>query len=157
YEKGEYPEFLEKDPVGDCLMQNKPAFVFLNLPPILPEDEKLEGDPIPELLKAAQKLGEGKPISIVPLTLVYDRRPGKEKKTIIDLLFGERENPGSLRKTILFFRNAKKRAVAQVGDPIDFHQFSPYSPSFSIEERSLSFRQKIHQVFYQEQQAITGP
>jgi len=157
YQNGEFPEVMNKDVIGEVLANGQTPFLFLNLPRILPQDESLEGDPIPELLQAAKNRGGAQALTIVPLTLVYDRRPGKAKKTVIDVLFGEKENPGSLRKTALFFRNAKKRAAAQVGNPIDLNEFLNENSSKGLKESALLFRQEIHQMFYKEEQAITGP
>ncbi len=143
-------------PVQSALQAGKPLFLFLNLPSIFDEKEELPHDPIPSLLKTVQAL-QNQPVQLIPLTFVYDRKPGKEAKTMVDVLFGEKENPGFLRKTVLFFRHAYKRALTQVGDPLSLKEFlAPYE-ALSVPEQSVFLRKKLHQIFFKEQQAITGP
>src|SRR5262245_14115210 len=77
YEKGEFPEFLETDPISATLLRKETPFVFLNLPSILGKDEPDPDDMIFSLLKAVETLPPDQPLTLIPLTLLYDRRPGK--------------------------------------------------------------------------------
>ena len=70
----------------------------------------------------AQRLSE-KPIAIVPLDFLWSDRPERAKRTIVDMLFGEKENPGRIRKIALFWRNYKEHAQAAIGHPIDLRSF----------------------------------
>ena len=157
YEKGIFPENASPDPLFSAVAEGKTTFAFLNLPDLLGKEEPDPDDVIFSLLKAVDAHPEGKPLTLIPLTLLYDRRPGKAKKSIVDILFGERENPGKLRKLVLFFRNHKKKAAAQVGDPVDLLSLAEAKSDRPLAERAAHLRLKLHQIFYKEQQVITGP
>ncbi|MFO1519183.1 MAG: 1-acyl-sn-glycerol-3-phosphate acyltransferase [bacterium] len=157
YEKGHFPEYDETESVPAILKREPTTFFFLNLPPQFNPDDVEEDDVIAPLIEASNSLEEGKPLTLIPLTLAFDRRPGKAKKSLIDILFGEKENPGSLRKTALFFRNYKKRAVAQVGNPLDVKKFLSTRGEKPLAQQASQLRFDLHKIFFKEQQAITGP
>ncbi len=87
-----------------------------------------------------------KPATIIPVQLIWDKRPKKEKASVFEALFGESEHPSLLRKIILFFRHYKKRGVVRFGEPIPL----------SGESDPKSLYQKIVQSFLIERRALTG-
>jgi glycerol-3-phosphate O-acyltransferase len=157
YQNGNFPESAEPDWIRTALEQRKTLFLFLNLPPILENVDTKQDDLILPILKATEKLQEGNRLTLIPLNFIYDRRPGKETKSMIDILFGEKENPGSLRKMVLFFRNHKKRAMAQVGEPLDVKKFLTSHSEVELADQCNLLRRELHQIFFKEKRAITGP
>lgn len=91
------------------------------------------------------------PIVLVPVQLIWDKRPRKEKASLFEALFGENERPGRWRKLALFLRHYKKRAVIQMGEPIALETF------FTQESASQKLYQKIAQSFRVERRTLTGP
>lgn len=109
--------------------------------------EAPEDDPI----SAIAKLLDTQPIWFVPLYFLWDKRPSHKRPGIIDLIFGEREEPGRIRKIVLFWRNYKKRAVVKIGEPIPLSHFAHSG------EPALTIRSTLLNVLKQEKMAITGP
>lgn len=76
-------------------------------------------DPLRHLLELQGELDF--PIFVVPQVVMLSRDPAREDKGLLDLFFGDRENPGRLRKLALCFVKAKK-AVVEMGDPINLKE-----------------------------------
>ncbi len=156
YTHKKLPEEIRNDSIEFHLCKNEVVFTFLNLPSFLGQEIPPSKDVVLSILKAFHTHHTG-PLQIIPLNLIYDRRPEKAQKTMIDLLFGERENPGRIRKTVLFLKNFKKRAMARIGDPIDLQSFLETVPHSSVEDQSTDLRNHLHQIFFKEKHSITGP
>jgi len=82
-------------------------------------------DPIRHLLELQAELDF--PIFLVPQVVMLSRDPAREEKGLLDLFFGDRENPGRLRKLALCLIKAKK-AVVEMGDPINLREILPATP-----------------------------
>lgn len=104
----------------------------------------------------AQKESD-KPIYIVPINFVWDRRPQKTERSIIDILFGEKDNPGAIRKTFLFWRNYKSRAVVRIEAPIDLKAFAMERPEASDDELADHIRDRLVDSLAAKRRVITGP
>jgi len=156
YEKNkQWDTFHENEIIPEALSQSKPLFYFLNLPALVETENKFAREILQPLLRETSHLNQTP--SIIPLNFIYDRRPSHAERSIIDILFGEKENPGSLRKLVLFFRNYRKRAVAQIGDAIDLKAFLEKQSSSSLSDQALSLSQSLQKIFFKETRAITGP
>lgn len=97
------------------------------------------------------------PIIIVPLEFVWDARPPKAQKSFFDILFGEKENPGPIRKTVLFWRNYKRRAIARIGAPLPLSDIISKSGNVSLEEQVLALRRTLMDALTIERRTATGP
>lgn len=64
-----------------------------------------------------------RPIFVVPLQLVWDKRPRRDQPSVYESLFGENERPSRLRKLILFLRHYRTRALVKFGEPIPLKDF----------------------------------
>jgi len=60
-------------------------------------------DPLQELIQIRRDTN--RPIMIVPLVIVYGRKPVRETKSILDMIVGPADNPGRIRRVIMFLRN----------------------------------------------------
>jgi len=98
-----------------------------------------------------------RPIFLVPLEFVWDRRPSRAERSIIDILFGEKENPGRIRKIALFWRNYNHRAVVKIGEPIDLKKFLDEKRGVTGDDGSRRLAQKIQSAIRMERRTITGP
>jgi glycerol-3-phosphate O-acyltransferase len=101
--------------------------------------------------------GSGQPIALVPLDFLWSQRPPHAKRSLVDILFGESESPGRLRKFFLFWRNYKLRAQAFIGSPIDVQEFLREHPG----EGDEALAQKLGALFltklHAQKRTITGP
>ncbi len=157
YTKGSFPDLSETEALSTCLQKGESPFVFLNLPILLNSSKTSKEDLLLPILEYAKTLTADKKITLIPLDFLYDRRPGKANKSLIDILFGEKENPGSFRKLVLFFRNYRKHAVAKVGDSLEIHNFLQKHAELPLEEQSRILRNQLHQDFYKDIFTVTGP
>src|SRR4030095_3298523 len=82
YEKGKFPEDASPEALFSAVAEGKTSFAFLNLPDLLGKEEPDPDDVIFSLLKAVDAIPDDRPLTLIPLTLLYDRRPGKAKKSI---------------------------------------------------------------------------
>lgn len=92
------------------------------------------------------------PIFIVPLQLIWDKRPRRETPSLFEALFGETEKPGWLRKMVLFLRHRKKRAVVNLGEPISLRGLAEQK-----EDNPLHLYQKILGSLQIEKRSLLGP
>lgn len=97
-----------------------------------------------------------RPISIIPLDFVWSRRPESAERTLVDILFGEKENPGAVRKIALFWRNYKQKAQAAIGDPIDLSTFISWEGGDDA-RLAKRLRDSLLTAFKAKRRTITGP
>jgi glycerol-3-phosphate O-acyltransferase len=149
------------DPIFDGSLEEMIAngeSALLEIPPSNLEDEGLiYTAPLQALASVirAQKHSD-KPISIIPLDLLWSRRPKKPKPSLMEILFGEKESPGSIRRTVLFWRNYGKQAQATFGRPIDLQEFVGDSTA-TAEELAQKLRTKLSDALSAQRRTVTGP
>lgn len=134
--------------------------VMINVPPSALNDEELfmTGPlrPLAQIIEA-QRLSK-KPITIVPLDFLWSKRPEKAaKRTMLDILFGEKDNPGFIRKTVLFWRNFRRHAQASIGREIDLKEFVEKHPEGKNSDLAVILRTRLVETFKTERRTITGP
>ncbi|WP_449243859.1 1-acyl-sn-glycerol-3-phosphate acyltransferase [Desulfobacca acetoxidans] len=112
-------------------------------------------DPLRHLLEIQQELSF--PIFLVP-QMVMDRDPTREDKGIIQLFFGDSENPGRLRKLALFFFRSKK-AVVELAEPINLQELlaDPRNEKYLLEEVAQNIRRELINRIDLTRRVITGP
>lgn len=69
-------------------------------------------------LDLCQRTCGGRPVTLIPLLILWGREAGARRKTFIDLLFGDVDAPGRLRKLFIFLRNFHF-ARARCGRPVE--------------------------------------
>jgi glycerol-3-phosphate O-acyltransferase len=74
-----------------------------------------------EVLVEAQ-LRSDKPIFLVPQILVWERSPDRTNRGLFDVLLGDPDSPGRLRK-LLFFLRYSRHAIVRVGEPVNLQEF----------------------------------
>ncbi len=73
-------------------------------------------DPLVQLLNAQEALDV--PVYLVPIAVTYGPRREKKERPLVDIFFGDQENPGWLRRLIAFFRYQNRTSVI-VAEPVD--------------------------------------
>jgi glycerol-3-phosphate O-acyltransferase len=112
-------------------------------------------DPIRHLLELQAQLDF--PIFLVPQMIIYSRDPSREAKGLLDLFFGDRENPGKLRKLVLCLFKAK-RAVVEVGDPINLREvIAAATNEMPLRELAQEVRRDLIDRIDRKRRMITGP
>jgi len=140
------------------LAEKRPLLYCLNLPKgtrWIEASHEAQREIFRELLSV--QAGFEQPLQLIPLHFIYDKHPGRAQKSLMDILFGNRENPGYLRKMILFLRNYKKRAVAKIGEPLDLKKLAALYGSENTEVAAEGLSMQVLRAFEMESRQVTGP
>jgi glycerol-3-phosphate O-acyltransferase len=98
-----------------------------------------------------------RPVYIVPLLVLYKKTPEKESSRFFDILFGYKDNPGTLRKTVLFFRH-HRQALIDFGAPLNLKEFFKRKDSDQSPDESVSsLRRELINRIDQQKRIILGP
>jgi glycerol-3-phosphate O-acyltransferase len=109
-----------------------------------------------EDLVAVQREAD-RPLILLPLLMVWDPKPESYRPTFFDLLFGDPQAPGRLRKFLSFARNFR-RARVQVGRPLVLRDFLTSNPDTTdCEALAARLRFALSSEFLIEAKAIRGP
>ena len=106
-------------------------------------------DPLAALLAVEER--SLKPIYIVPLDFMWDKRPEKTGGSIIDIF------PKRLGKIITFWKNYKSRAVVKISAPIKLSEYIENYRTDPILIRARKLRAELLYLLHQEKKVTTGP
>lgn len=98
-----------------------------------------------------------RPILIVPIDFLWSTRPKKDSRSLGDILFGEKEFPGRIRKTILFWKHLFTTARATIGTPINLGEFAAEHPGLNDRDATNILRKRLSEVFHAQRNTVTGP
>lgn len=141
-----------------ALAEKRPILYCLNLPKgtrWIEAEHEAQRAIFRELLTV--QAGFEQPIQLIPLHFIYDKHPGRAKKSLTDILLGNRENPGYFRKMFLFLRNYKKRAVAKIGEPLDLRRLAALYGGENNEATAEGIAVQVQRAFEMETRQVTGP
>ena len=113
-------------------------------------------DPLEHLLKIQEKREE--PIFVVPLVLLYSRHPVRERRGLMEIFLGQKEQPGLIRKVLTFFRGYSD-AVLEVGEPLALQGVIPELSTIFVQRRQQIFelRRGLIDSVDNIRKAIVGP
>lgn len=111
-------------------------------------------DPSPDLLALQTQLGE--PIFLLPQLILWTKDPERLEKGPLDVLFGETDYPGIIRKTVLLVRN-HRRAFVKTGEPIDLQAFALNAGNERPETTAKKLRRTLRVFLAREERVIRGP
>jgi glycerol-3-phosphate O-acyltransferase len=141
--------------VVEAVRQGESAMVFLRMPRTLPSAVAVLADPFPGLI-ALQHEQPMRRIQLVPITLVWRRRPKKLAGGVRDFLFGDPDEPGALR-SFLAFALHRKQAMIKVGTPIELSSVIAEQPEAGAGRIARQVRGALYQHLAREARVITGP
>ena len=96
------------------------------------------------------------PIYIIPVMITYGRRRDKEKESFINILFGQAEETGALRRVITFLRYSNQATVI-AADPVSIKDFVDESNDIKTEAVYHSLRRELIDRIDEEKTSIVGP
>ena len=96
------------------------------------------------------------PIHIVPVMITYGRRREKEKESLINILFGQTEDTGALRRIITFLRYSNQATVI-AADPINITNFIHENKDMATEVLYHELRRELIDSIDEEKTSIVGP
>jgi glycerol-3-phosphate O-acyltransferase len=150
--------------VVEAVRRGEAALVFLRLPRTLPNAVSQLANPFPALVALQRTLLAGpaqapRPIALVPLTLLWRRRPRQLSRSLRDVLFGDPEEPGALRAFIGFLLH-RRTAFVKVGTPVEISaEIAALPASVAADDSKVARRVRgfLHQHLARETRVVTGP
>ncbi len=104
-----------------------------------------------------------KNIRVIPLLLVWERRPDKPHATIAEEVFGSAQSPRFLRKVMYWFRTIWQsflkfgQPVARVCEPIFLQNFVADLPDATTGDLAQLLEAELSKRIYDERHVILGP
>jgi glycerol-3-phosphate O-acyltransferase len=117
---------------------------------------KARTDPIQFLIETQKSVD--RPIYLVPQLIFFSKTAPREIPTLVDILFGPEDKPGTLRRLITLFKNPGKVFV-EVSKPLNLQSYlqSTDLRLQSTEYQSLALRRDLLIQLNRHRQSITGP
>ncbi len=139
--------FLEREVAG-----GKSIIIHLG------ESEFIESRSSAESIIALSKVQEKVdfPIFIVPVLVAYGRRREKENESLINILFGQSEHTGPLRRLITFMRYSNKAFVVPA-EPINMSHYLNENKDVPAEMMIRDLRGELIDRIEEEKTSIVGP
>lgn len=98
-----------------------------------------------------------RPIYIVPQLVLFKKTPEREQTNLASILFGYQDNPGIIRKTVLFFRHNRK-AIIDFGRPLDLKSYmARQPPDRPVQEMASELRNMLIESIDNQKRIILGP
>jgi len=111
-------------------------------------------DPLAQLLSAQKALAI--PVTIVPVAVSYGPRREKKERPLVDIFFGDQENPGWLRRLIAFIRY-KNRTSVITAEPADLSLMLKEAAGGTPSELAGAMRGELIGRIDRERHAALGP
>jgi glycerol-3-phosphate O-acyltransferase len=150
--KNNRPQSLKKTYLNRITVNAKSSIIHLGGTEYV-ENQSVE-DAITQLIEAQRKMDV--PIFIVPELITYGRRREREKETLINILFGQEENTGPLRRVTTFLRYSNKILVISA-EPINLAEFIEANKNLPIAELCHQLRAELIYRIDEEKAAMVGP
>lgn len=96
------------------------------------------------------------PIFIVPVLVAYGRRRERENESLVNILFGQMEHTGTLRRLITFIRYSKK-AFATPTEPVNLADYLSANRDLSGDDLIHVLRGELIDRIDGEKTAVVGP
>jgi glycerol-3-phosphate O-acyltransferase len=97
-----------------------------------------------------------RPVYIVPILIAYGRRREKEKESAFNILFGQLENTGPIRRLITYIRYASKIIVIPT-EPVNLAEYSLKFKGMEEGEFVKQLRYELIEKIDEERAAMLGP
>jgi len=139
-----------------------PLGIFLNKPRS-DTDENLQFSQsyLVRLMEVHQRTE--KPVLVLPLLVVWDKRPDSSQPTLVDEFFGSSQSPGFFRKAFQFLNMSWQSffvfgtPIVTVGEPVQLNEFRTEYPEADMAEAAELLRDRLESAIAQERQVIMGP
>jgi len=106
-----------------------------------------------EICRAARR---ARPVYLVPVLLVYGRRREREKEKLVNILFGQSENTGFVRRAVTFLRYSGQIVVFPLA-AVEVASFLGEREGLPEEEVIRELRSEVISRIDEEREALRGP
>ncbi|MDD3249316.1 MAG: 1-acyl-sn-glycerol-3-phosphate acyltransferase [Smithellaceae bacterium] len=96
------------------------------------------------------------PVYIVPVLVAYGRRREKEDESLINILFGQTENTGTLRRLITFMRYSKQAFIIPAR-PVHLAEYLSANSHLTHNELVMDLRGELIDRIEEEKTSVVGP
>jgi glycerol-3-phosphate O-acyltransferase len=98
-----------------------------------------------------------RPIFIVPQLILYKMTPERDYLRLADIFFGFKDNPGIIRKVVLFLRH-HRRAFIDFGQPLDLKAYLKKQPAKRpLPDISAEIRNMLTESIDTQKRIVLGP
>jgi len=148
YENHYFSEKIEKDNSAFLSLIDRKIFYSIYV------EEKV--DPLTYLLKLQEETE--KTIYLIPRLVFYNRTPDRNSSSIIDFLFGSKENPGRIRKILILLKGSQK-VFTETSDVLSLKEFLSRDGIKDLDSSSQSIvlRKNLIRQINNHRQSLTGP
>ena len=155
--EGAFPNPYESGDYRDLVLGREPSVLFLvGKAGYYRRFGFTERDPLHLLLETQRQTDM--PIILVPSLIFHGKAPDKQQKGVVDIFFGHKEKPGSLRKFVAFLRNYKNN-VLEIAEPLNVKEWLAGLPAENPSKSSLAFqlRRELIDRIDRHRRVVTGP
>jgi glycerol-3-phosphate O-acyltransferase len=151
-----FPSPYETGFYKDAIQQGIPSFISLIDPKVFTQQFIYsEKDHLEFLLETQKEMD--RPILIVPQLIIYQKTAEKDHAGLSSIVFGFKDNPGVLRKTLLFFRY-QRRSILDFGQPLNLKNYLQSQPSGrTSREMASDVRRILIESIDNQKRVILGP
>ncbi len=156
-----YPNPYEDGFVRQLILDRVPTLLPLHHFRGLPwRFSRRHRDPLEELIMLRRACGQT--IMMVPVVIIYGRRPDKDRKSLLDLIAGPPDNPGRLRRLLRFFGNLSHLSI-NVAEPQELLELEAVAavrvPMMAerLPETAYHIRQTLLERIEAERRVVLGP
>ncbi len=117
---------------------------------------KARTDPLAYLIEMQQRID--RPIYLVPQLMFFGKKPQPSIPSLVDMIFGTPQQPGSLRKIVTLFRHPEKIFV-ELSEPLHLGRWlrQPTIAEKTLDRQALALRRQLLSQLNRHRQSITGP
>ncbi len=115
-----------------------------------------ETDPLHYLIEFQKK--NQKPVYFIPQTIIFISKPLRSTSSIFDILFGNNEKPGKIKRFFALLKNPDKICV-EISDPINLKKFitRPEINTLDTDFQAYALRTYLTDVLNRQRRSVTGP
>ncbi len=157
FKEGRFPNPYQTGDYRDLILRRVPSVLFLvGKAGYYRRVGLIEQDPLHLLLEVQRRME--KPIILVPSLIFHGKAPQKQHKGIVDIFFGDKERPGSLRKLLSFLRNYKNN-ILEIAEPLNLKDWLAGQPNMNSSKTGFAFqlRRELIDRIDRHRRVVTGP
>jgi glycerol-3-phosphate O-acyltransferase len=152
--------FMRKKTDHSPIMKHLEQMIVEGSPVIihLGESEIFDSPVVEETLNilAGIQKSSPRPVYLCPQLITYGRRREKEKENIFNILFGQSDTTGALRRVITFLRYSNRISVIGT-EPVNLSEYMESASDDSRGEVARQLREELIGRIDEEKEAIVGP
>lgn len=156
----------ELDKLAGTLRRERAALVFLERPLDTEVDKRAYSQPVLERLVELQREEQAvhgeraKPLVLLPLMVIWERRSEDFRPTLLDGVFGSRHSPGFFRKIVHVIKNLYQpfflmgAPLVQIGEPVEVAPLPADTETALVAE---ALRLQLAGTLEQQRAVVVGP